>query len=55
MATVMAAAQAFTKDFQPLSDMRASEGYRMTVAQNLLVRYFHDLSGVSVDVLEVQS
>jgi xanthine dehydrogenase small subunit len=33
--------------------MRASAGYRMLTAQNLLRRYFHDLSGVPVSVLEV--
>ena len=40
-------------DFTPLSDMRASADYRMAVAQNLMRRYFHDLSGVPVSVLEV--
>jgi xanthine dehydrogenase small subunit len=40
-------------DFTPMSDMRASAGYRMLTAQNLLRRYFHDVSGVPVSVLEV--
>jgi xanthine dehydrogenase small subunit len=52
-AAVEAAAEAMAGDFTPLSDMRASAGYRMLVAQNLLRRYFHDLSGALVSVLEV--
>ncbi|MEO6301029.1 MAG: FAD binding domain-containing protein, partial [Paracoccaceae bacterium] len=55
LAKVEAAIPAFTKDFQPLTDMRASAEYRLITAQNLLVRYFHDLAGVAVNVLEVQS
>jgi xanthine dehydrogenase small subunit len=35
--------------------MRASAAYRMTAAQNMLRRYFHDLAGTPVDhVLEVR-
>jgi len=52
-ATVEAATQAMATDFTPLSDMRASSAYRMQVAQNLLRRYFHDLQGTPVSVLEV--
>ncbi len=52
-ATADAAADAMAGDFTPLSDMRASADYRMAVAQNLMRRYFHDLSGVPVSVLEV--
>ncbi|MGL4235783.1 FAD binding domain-containing protein, partial [Tabrizicola sp.] len=52
-ATVEAAAEAMAGDFTPLSDVRASAGYRMLVAQNLMRRYFHDLAGVPVSVLEV--
>ena len=54
-ATVEAAAEAMAGDFAPLSDMRASAAYRMLTAQNLLRRYFHDLSGVPVSVLEVSA
>ncbi len=54
-ATVEAAAEAMAGDFVPLSDMRASAGYRMLVAQNLMRRYFHDLNGVPVSVLEVSA
>ena len=39
-ATVDAARKAFAEDFQPISDMRASADYRLTVAANLLVRTF---------------
>jgi xanthine dehydrogenase small subunit len=53
-ATITAALPAFAQDFQPLSDMRASADYRLTAAQNLLTRYFHDLAGTPVSVLEVQ-
>jgi xanthine dehydrogenase small subunit len=31
---------ALPDDFTPLSDMRASTGYRMRVAQNLLLRFY---------------
>ncbi len=34
-----AAAQALTQDFSPLTDWRASAGYRLLVAQNLLRRF----------------
>jgi xanthine dehydrogenase small subunit len=52
-ATVDAAAKAMAGDFTPLSDMRASAAYRMLTAQNLMRRYFHDLNGAPVSVLEV--
>jgi xanthine dehydrogenase small subunit len=55
LATVEAAAKAMAGDFVPLSDMRASAAYRLTVAQNLMVRYFHDLAGVPVSVLGVRA
>ncbi|MBA3909139.1 MAG: xanthine dehydrogenase small subunit [Rhodobacter sp.] len=55
LATVEAAAQAMAGDFTPLSDMRASAAYRLTTAQNLMIRYFHDLQGVPVSVLEVRA
>ncbi|MDZ7906143.1 MAG: xanthine dehydrogenase small subunit [Cypionkella sp.] len=42
------------RDFTPLSDMRASAAYRLEVAQNLLIRYAHDLAGVPTNVLGVQ-
>jgi xanthine dehydrogenase small subunit len=54
-ATVEAAAEAMAGDFKPLSDMRASAGYRLVVAQNLLRRYFHEMAGVPVSVLQVSA
>ncbi|OYU40669.1 MAG: xanthine dehydrogenase small subunit [Pseudorhodobacter sp. PARRP1] len=51
--TLETALPAFAKDFQPLTDMRASSTYRLTTAQNLLIRYFHDLNGTKTNVLEV--
>ncbi len=52
--TRIAAAQAaMAGDFTPLSDMRASGDYRMRAAQNMLLRYHHDLAGLPVDVLGV--
>ena len=44
---------ALADDFQPLSDMRASAAYRLQAAQNLALRYLHDLNGTPVSVLEV--
>jgi xanthine dehydrogenase small subunit len=52
--TAQAAADAMAGDFTPMTDMRASAAYRLTTAQNLLIRYVHDLSGTPVNVLEVQ-
>lgn len=52
-ATMRSAMQAMTQDFTPLSDMRASAEYRLQTAQNMLLRYFHDLSGTAVNVQEV--
>ena len=37
-ASVRAAQQAMKQDYQPLTDMRASDGYRLQVAQNLIER-----------------
>jgi xanthine dehydrogenase small subunit len=39
-ATVRAAMTDLPRDFQPLTDWRASAEYRMRVAQNLLLRMF---------------
>lgn len=51
--TVRAVLPIFSDDFSPLSDMRASAEYRLRTAQNLLLRYLHELSGQTVSVLEV--
>ena len=42
--TALAAAPAIAEDFTPLSDHRASEVYRLRVAENLFVRLYRDLS-----------
>jgi xanthine dehydrogenase small subunit len=44
-AAVVAAQQAMLEDFTPLSDWRASSGYRMQAAQNLLQRFFLETQG----------
>ena len=53
--TVREASARFSDDFEPLTDMRASAEYRLQTAQNMLLRYFHDVSGASVDVREVRA
>ncbi|WP_298837767.1 xanthine dehydrogenase small subunit [uncultured Roseobacter sp.] len=53
-ASVEAAMQALAKDFTPLSDMRASAGYRLETAQNMLRRYWLEDTGATlVTVQEV--
>ncbi len=44
---------AMAEDFTPLSDMRASAGYRAKAAGNMLIRYFHDLQETPVNIREV--
>ena len=51
---------AMPRDFTPMSDMRASGAYRMRVAQNLLLRFFHESqsvggSGVAAGGMRVDS
>jgi xanthine dehydrogenase small subunit len=41
------ATEALTKDFQPISDMRASAAYRLEVAQSLLRKALIEVSGGS--------
>lgn len=41
--TIEAAMQALAQDFSPLSDVRASSGYRMQVAKNLIKKCFYEL------------
>ncbi len=53
--TIRAAMPRFSDDFSPLSDMRASAEYRLSTAQNMLLRYFHDLSGDLVGVRAVEA
>lgn len=54
-ATIDAAMVALASDFTPMSDMRASAGYRMKAAQNMLLRAYHSLSGAETDVQEVRA
>ena len=53
--TVQGVLPLFRDDFTPMTDMRASAAYRLKAAENMLVRYVHDLSGQPTDVLEVQA
>jgi xanthine dehydrogenase small subunit len=53
LATMTAALPAFAEDFTPMSDMRASAGYRLEAARNMLLRYFLAREGRAVSVLEV--
>ena len=53
--TIEAVLPLFSEDFSPLSDMRASADYRLKAAQNMLLRYFHDIGGDAVDVLQVRA
>ena len=43
--TVDAACKALARDFEPISDMRASAGYRLRATQNLLRRFYHESRG----------
>ena len=54
-ASFRAAMTAMAQDFSPLSDMRASAAYRMRTAQNMLLRYFHEMSGQDTDLHRVQA
>lgn len=53
--TIDTAAAEFAQDYAPLSDMRASAGYRMSAAQNMLRRYFHESAGQQSHVLGVRA
>jgi xanthine dehydrogenase small subunit len=45
-ATIETAVLQIAADYVPLSDMRASSGYRLQVAGNLLKRFYYEHSGV---------
>ncbi len=49
-AAVEAALPALAADFTPLDDLRASAGYRMAAAGNMLRRYLRDLAGEAVAI-----
>ncbi len=44
-ATVAAGMEAFAKDFSPITDMRASAGYRLQAGRNLLRRLYLETRG----------
>lgn len=54
-ATVRAAMAEFAQDFAPMTDMRASAGYRLEAARNMLMRYWLESQGMATDVLEVRA
>ena len=51
--SVGAAMTALTRDFEPMSDMRASAAYRMEAAQNMLLRAWLEDQEQATAVLEV--
>lgn len=51
--TIDRAMEKFADDFVPMSDMRASAGYRLLAAKNMLLRYYLEDQGVQTRVLEV--
>ena len=53
--TIESAMTAFTQDFTPMSDMRASADYRMVTAQNMLKRAWAEDQGHATSVLEVRA
>ena len=55
--SVDAAMIAMERDFSPISDMRASAGYRMEAAKNMLLRYFLEDANEAnpLQVLEVRT
>jgi xanthine dehydrogenase small subunit len=48
--TVEVAMAEYPNDFTPLTDMRASAGYRMMVAKNLLMRFYLETTGETAPV-----
>ena len=46
---VRGAMRAIEGDFTPMSDMRASGAYRMKIAQNLLLKFFHETAGTGIE------
>ena len=46
IATWRAGAEAIERDFEPLSDHRASADYRMRVARNLVIKAMAEIAGV---------
>ncbi len=52
--TLGRASAAFAQDFTPLSDMRATAAYRLTIAANLLRRYHAETTGIATDIRGVR-
>ena len=48
--TIEVAKKAFSQDYQPLSDWRATAEYRLTAAQNLLTRFYLENAGSDMPV-----
>ncbi|MCX7567340.1 xanthine dehydrogenase small subunit [Sulfitobacter sp. F26169L] len=53
--TIETAMKALAVDFKPLTDMRASSGYRMEAAQNMLLRAYHTITGSQTNIHEVRA
>jgi len=53
--TIAATWEAWSQDFTPMSDMRASASYRLTAARNMLTRYFLEDIGAAARIQEVSS
>jgi len=53
--TVRSVAGEWTRDFAPLSDMRASAEYRLGTARNMLLRYYLEDQATPARVLEVRA
>lgn len=47
--SIAAAQSALTQDFQPMSDVRASDKYRMKVAQNLIQKCYLELQSKTIE------
>ncbi|MEM6897334.1 MAG: xanthine dehydrogenase small subunit [Pseudomonadota bacterium] len=54
-ATVRRAMSALAEDFAPMSDMRASAGYRLKTAQNMLLRAYLEDQEADIDVQKVRA
>lgn len=56
-AAVLGAMAALDQDFAPMTDHRASAGYRMTAARNLIMKFYLETSGSgsATRVLELEA
>ena len=53
--TIIKAQAEFSRDYTPLTDMRASAEYRLETAQAMLLRAYHEDIGIPSSVLEVSA